>query len=210
MVAALAWAASKYIPGEEPLALIGCIPMLTAIAAYGFVRHYQPGRAAVTFGVGAVLLTTALFALASARVGRHQTFDSFVAAAFRRSEDPQIGTLGVLEPSWVFYTQRPMEHLFAPELTPQADQDTPRLGAQRTKDWQFKPLLNAWRFLDKSDHHFIITAASVIDRIGDLPSHVEVVARTPYFLRNDELLLLATRPAVARGTSDLPRNTDLR
>ncbi len=204
-------AAVTYLPGEEWLALLGCIPMLTAIAGFGFVRANSPGRAAAAFSIGAVLLTTSMFALGAARVDRHQTFDSFVAAAFERCDDPRIGTLGVLEPSWVFYTQRPMDHLFAPEVTAGVDSGTPMLGSPRTKDWEFKPFVNAWQFLNASSDRFVITTASQLEQIGTLPSHVEIVARTPYFMRNDELILLGTRVSTARATPEDPTTTpDLR
>lgn len=202
MAAVIPWAASRYVPGEEWLALLGCIPMLTAIGAFGFLRAHAPRRAAITFGVGAVMLTTTLFALGAARVDRHQTFDQFVAHAFERSADPQIGTVGVLEPSWVFYARRPMEHLFLPELTAEADQDTPMLGTPRTEDWQFKPIRNAWHFLESGSDRFIITTASHLAQIGSLPADVEVIARSPYFLRDDELVLIARRTSFVAETAE--------
>lgn len=195
---AIPWAASIYVPGEEWLGLIGCIPMLTAIAAFGFVRAKAPQRAAIVFAAGAVLFTTTLFAVGAASVDRHRNFDSFLATVFQRCDNPRIGALGVLEPSWVFYTQRPMDHLFAPELRRDADHETTMLGSPRTADWQFKPLLNVWHFLEDGPDRFVITTDKRLKKIGPLPPHVEVIARSPRFLRDEELVLLAPRATVAQ------------
>jgi len=198
MSIALSWAASVYVPGEEWLGLIGCIPMLTAIAAYGFDRAHDPRRAAIAFAAGAMLFATTLFAVAAARVDRHRHFDTFLATVFQRSDNPHIGTLDVLEPSWIFYARRPMDQLFAPELRADADHGTKMLGAPRTADWQFKPLLNVWHFLQDGSDRFVITTAERLRRIGPLPPHVEVIARAPCFLRDEELVILAPRPTMAQ------------
>ncbi len=196
------WVAARYLPGEEWLSLLGCIPMLTAMAAVGFAQTGQSRRAVLAFRTGAVAITTALFALGAARVDAHRTFDGFIAQAFQRCEDPQIGTLGVLEPSWVFYSQRPLDHLFVPELSG-LSRNTPMLGAAHTKDWQFKPFLNMWQYLAESPNRFVITTASQLQQLGPLPAHIQVVARTPYFLRGDEeLVMLAPRNLVARQPED--------
>jgi hypothetical protein len=171
--------------------------MLTAVAAYGFVRAGQPLRGAVVFGIGAVALTMSMFAMGAARVDRHQTFDRFVSAAFQRSENPRIGSLGVLEPSWVFYTERPFDHLFAPELAGQVDPDTPIIGKPRSRDWEVKPLVNCWHFLGAGPDRFVITTATHLKQLGPLPPHVEVVSRAPYFLKDEELVLLSSHAMIA-------------
>jgi 4-amino-4-deoxy-L-arabinose transferase-like glycosyltransferase len=192
---AAAWASARYVPGEEHLALIGCLPMLTAAIAYGFIRAGQRLRAAAVFCSGAVLLTTCLFAFGAARVDRHQTFDAFVAAAFDRSDQPRLGSLGVLEPSWVFYMGRPIDDLFAPELTADAAPDTSVLDTRPKQPWQSKPTLNVWHYLNEGPNRFVITTSSHLSKLSQLPPEVEVISRTPYFLRDDELVLLGHRSA---------------
>lgn len=198
MAVAVPYAAVQYVPGEEWLGLIGCVPILTAIAALGFLQARTPRRAVVVFSGGAVLFTTMLFAFGAERVDQHRTFDRVLAAVFQRSDNPRIGTLGVLEPSWVFYAKRPLDHLFAPELTADADHDTTILGPPRTATWQFKPRLNVWHYLQAGPDCFAITTVSQLEQLGPLPPHVEIIARAPRFLRDDELVLLASRPRLAR------------
>ncbi|MGM0488248.1 MAG: ArnT family glycosyltransferase [Planctomycetota bacterium] len=197
MAVAVPYAAVQYVPGEEWLGLIGCIPILTAIAAFGFLRAKTPRRAVVMFSGGAVLFTTMLFAFAAERVDQHRSFDRVLTAVFQRSDNPKIGTLGVLEPSWVFYANRPLDHLFAPELTADADHETVRLGPPRTADWQFKPRLNVWHYLQAGADRFAITTVSQLEQMEPLPAHVEVIARAPRFLRDDDLVLLGSRPRIA-------------
>ncbi len=192
ILVAVPFVAARFLPGEQWLALLGGIPLLTAVAAYVFVRRQAAGRAALTFGVGAVLLTTSLFAIGAARVDRHQTFHTFLATIDQRSREPEIGTLGVLEPSWVFYIGRPLEHLFAPELMPDVPADTSMVGRPRTNDWQIKPYWNVWQYLSQSPDRYVITTVGQLEQIGTLPDRVMVLARTPYFLRNEELVLLGT------------------
>ena len=195
-------AAARVLPGEQGLALLGGIPLLTAVLAYVIVRRQAIGGAVRVFGLGAVLLMTSLFAVGAARVDSHQTFDSFVATMNRLSPDPEIGTLGVLEPSWVFYTGRPLDHLFAPELRPDLPADTLMVGQPRTKDWQTKPFWNAWQYLRQGPDRYVITTARHLEQIGTLPDHVVVLARTSYFLQNEELILLGTdggAPIARRG-----------
>ncbi len=192
MIVAIALAAARHLPGEQWLAVLGLIPLLTAVTAYVFAKQDAPGRAAVSFGVGAILLTTSLFALGAYRVDRHQTFDTFVTVVHERSANPQVGTLGVLEPSWVFYTRQPMDHLFAPELMPDMPANQTQLGPSRTKDWQTKPYLHAWKYLAANPNRFVITTARHVQQIGKLPDHVVVLARTPYFLQDEELVLLGS------------------
>ena len=189
--------APRYLPGDQWLAGLGLIPLGTAAVAFLFLRRGKPRRAAIAFAIGAVLLTTALFAVGAARVSRHQTFDTLVRAIHARSRRPEIGALGVAEPSWVFYAGRPIDHLFAPELLPGVPNDRVMLGAPRTSDWQVKPSLNAWHYLRAAPDRFVITSAQHLGRIGKLPEHVVEITRTPYFLQDDELVLLGARQPAA-------------
>ncbi len=123
----------RVLPGEQWLGLLGVIPLATATIALAYQWRGVATKAAFVFAAGAVLLTTSLFAVGAARVGGHQTFDTFVAAIQSRSPHATVGTLGVLEPSWVFYVGQPLDHLFAPELLNGVSEDTPRLGAPQAQ-----------------------------------------------------------------------------
>ena len=134
---------------------------------------------------------------------RHQQFDQFIVAAYQQDEVPRLGSLGVLEPSWVFYARQPLEHLYVPGLS--SDPDGAAAQDQRRGPWDNKPLQDAWQFLNGGSHHFVITTASMLEQLNQLPPGVEVVSRAPYFLRDDELVLLGNRgPLAARRPGRLP------
>jgi 4-amino-4-deoxy-L-arabinose transferase-like glycosyltransferase len=192
VMVAVPLAAARLLPGDEWLACIGLVPLLTAGIGWMVLRHYGPKPAARCFAVGAVLFTAALFALGAARVGRHQKFETIVAAIHLRSNHPEIGGLGPIEPSWVFYAGRQIDPVFAPQLDPNVSEDLVTTGVARTKIWQPKPLINIWHFLGESPDRFVITTGQILDRLGPLPENVEVLAETPYFLKRERLVLLST------------------
>ncbi len=185
-------ATTQVLSGEEWLGLLGVIPLVTAVACDVLTRRHATRLAVTTFALGAVLLTTSLFAVGAVRVDRHQTFHTLVSAMRARSERPQIGTLGVLEPSWVFYCGRPLDHLFAPELLRGVPSGTAMVGQIPEHDWQPKPQWNVWKYLEGGGDRFVITTAGQLQQLGPLPPHVSEVARTSYFLQNEELVLLGT------------------
>lgn len=204
------WAASRYLPGEQWLALIGCVPMLTAAAAYLAWRRARRTQAAVTFALGAAMLVTAIFGWGAVRVDRHREFDTLMAAAFSSSHSPRIGTLGVLEPSWVFYLGQPLDHLFDPELTPHLSAEAPWPLIARSGVWPVKPHVNVWQFLNERPDRYVITTERIFTQLPSVPSDVQVVARAPYFMRGDRLVLLARRVEVAGVAADQAMQRDVR
>ncbi len=187
------FAAHYFLPGDEWLAVIGLLPLSMSIACFVFTARGEPRRAAISFAIGAILFTTSLVGVAAVRVDRHQQFYKLVDAIYQRSSQPRIGALGVMEPSWVFYGKRPIERLFVPELESGITLEQPILGAQRTKDWQEKPLLNLWHYADGGPDNFIITTERYLQRVGQMPAGAEVIAEVPYFLQQEKLLLLRCR-----------------
>ena len=166
-------AAARYLPGEPWLASLGLIPTVAAVCGLVMLRRDQRLRAASAFGIGAVAFATAIFAIGAARVDTHQTFNIFVQILRERSPEVQVGTLGVSEPSWVFYTGQPLDRLYAPQLLPDKLSDGPAAalsdgpaaalsdgpaaalsdgpadrvmpGVRPTQDWRTKPARDVWR-----------------------------------------------------------------
>ncbi|MBM4094620.1 MAG: hypothetical protein FJ276_35220 [Planctomycetes bacterium] len=207
IVAATWFSAARYLSGDSWLAGLGLIPFTAGIAALVLVFRADARRAAArVVAGGAVAFSLLLFSVAAARVDRHQTFDSFVAIMKQRTRHAELGALGVLEPSWVYYTNRHVDLLFLPELHPGSAPDQVQLGAARVRDWEPRPLTHAWHYLRETPDRFVITTRQLLDRIGTLPDGIEVVAETEYFLRSDRLVLLAADcappHATARGQTD--------
>ena len=199
VVVAIPVAATRYLPGEQWLGGLGLVPLLSAGVGLVLIRRDARTQAAVVFAAGAVAFATGTFAIGAARVDSHQKFDTFVQVLRQRSPHPQIGTLGVAEPSWVFYTGRPLDRLFVPETLSDMPRERVMLGPPPKGDWQPKPSWNVWHYLSQSPDHYAITSEQYVKSIGGLRGDVEVLARTPYFLQHDTLLLLAARTTVAQA-----------
>ncbi len=194
VVVAIPVAATRYLPGEQWLGGLGLVPLLSAGVGLVLIRRNARTQAAVVFAAGAVAFATGTFAIGAARVDSHQKFDTFVQVLRQRSPHPQIGTLGVAEPSWVFYTGRPLDRLFVPETL----SDMPRTGDVGTAA---KGRLAAQTVVER--------VALSESKPGSLRDHeravCEVHRRSPRRLRSarpDSLFSPARHAAVARRQND--------
>jgi 4-amino-4-deoxy-L-arabinose transferase-like glycosyltransferase len=195
---AIPWAVAEYLPGERALALLGLIPLTTALLAGSMLRRDQPQAAAVCFAVGALMLTTTLFAVAAQRVARHQTFDVLVQVIDRYEPHCRVGVLGQPEPSWVFYVGRPLDRLHAAELDCASESENDPEGGYKAAPGVGIPTKqsgNVWQFLRGGSDRLAITTASQLAQLDYVPDDIVELARTPYFLRRDALVLLGTRSA---------------
>jgi 4-amino-4-deoxy-L-arabinose transferase-like glycosyltransferase len=192
----------RYLPGEMGLLGLAAIPLLTAAGGLWCLRRDRTRPAAVTCAVGACALCGTLFAVGAARVDRHQTFDTLVAYLEEQGPAAEVGTLGVSEPSWVFYLGRPLDRLYAPPPDAQAaarpaptshTTATPSLPVRAGTPPLQKPAQDAWQYLREQPRRYAITSQGYLQSVGGPPEGIEIVARTPYFLRSDTLLLLAAR-----------------
>jgi 4-amino-4-deoxy-L-arabinose transferase-like glycosyltransferase len=212
-------AAKRFLPEEQWLAVLGLVPL--AMAGWGlyFVQRGQTERVIRGFALGSILLMTAGFAWGAARVDSHRQFDTLVEVVQEHAAVAEIGTLGVTEPSWVYYLGRPLDHLSASaeSLAPPArirDRSVPSVETHEVV--QVKPAWHAWQYLAGGPHRFLITTDEHLKTIGGLPPGVREVARTPYFLQDDTLILLtaggpaaecATGAASASAARGEPRKT---
>ena len=169
MLIALPLVLHQWLPGDEWLGLVGLIPFLGGgWCLTSFCRRrWDQGFRRQAFTSIAFLLT--LSAVVAPRVSRHQRIESLINPTAFATPQP-LASLGIHEPSWVFYAQRPIAFV-------QPD-ETRRLH-------DFLSLPNAG----------LITSATLYAQVqGQLPNGVEVLATEPYFLKNDRLVLLGTRP----------------
>ncbi len=166
IAAALPPAASRFLPGEESLGLLGLILACGGIAAMAALRKQRPWAAVTAFAVSAILFVVTAFGVAAERVSRHQQF-ARLADVIRGNPDASLAAFNCLEPSWVFYTGRKVQW-FAPS-------DTAALR----------------EFLASSPSGYVITTEEDYRRLAPhLPGDVQVVDRVPYFLEGTDLVLL--------------------
>ncbi len=180
---ALPVAASRFLPGEESLGLLGLILACGGIAAMAALRKERRWAAMTAFAVSAALFAVAAFGVAADRVSRHQEFGR-LAEMLRAQPRAPLAAFNCLEPSWVFYTGRRVQ-------------------------WFSPRDVNALRdFLSDSPAGYVITTEEDYRRLTpDLPSEIQVLDRVPYFLEGTDLVLLgrATQgdvPAVSRRENE--------
>jgi 4-amino-4-deoxy-L-arabinose transferase-like glycosyltransferase len=173
ILVAIPLVADQYAPGEGVLGLMGLIPLTTAAACLWLIRRGNTLLAAQVFAAGAVLLTTGVFSLGTARADRHQHSDVLLRAIRKHSDSPEIVWLGRMEPSWVFYAGQPIREIATEQV---AD---PQHG-----------------YLASGEDRFVITTREVlVDRKIELPEGVQILAEAPYFMRTEQLVVLGRRKA---------------
>lgn len=183
MTVAFPFVASLLFPGEEWLFALGLIPLFTAAWAWRYLRQQRRPEFAVTLVVGAVLLVTVTFGFALERVSQHQLNRQLLDTVRARGEQAGLASFDCLESSWVFYAKRPiLEIQTSPELQAATD-----------------------RYLKQHPEPYLITTRSRLASLQPfLPDDFDVIDEVPYFLRQDQLLLLGPR-AVRSQVARMPK-----
>lgn len=176
--------ANWILPGEEFLGGLGIILMMAAVFAWSRAEVGSPLGALKIMAIASVVLTTSVFGMASLRVDRHRKLEDLTAAVHAQDRAVRIISYACLEPSWVFYWQRPVQELFDPKLV--ARQLTDDAAGRETS---------------------IITTESKVDELrtllGDTPLDIEQV---PYFVEDEDLVVVRRRTASA--TPQTAHSTD--
>jgi hypothetical protein len=167
MAVALPIVARYFVPGEELLGLLGLIPFLAGIWCLVWFERRRPELALNGFAVTAVLLLLATFTVAAQRVDRHQTAQQILNSLRERGDDTRnLVAFRFMRESYVFYAGHSIT--FCRDL----DQLEFALAGQ--------PQL---RVLTTSDGLESIDAA--------YPGRFDAVARTPRFLKQGDVVVLA-------------------
>ncbi len=160
-------AAHIFLPGEEWLGLVGLIPVATAVACFLLFRRGQTRAAVVSFAASGTVLVIVLLAGVAQQVDRHQQIHVLIGQIDARSEDPEIAAFACLEPTWVFYSGRNIKALA-------------NTNRKRIPD-----------YLSAKRDRFLITTDDGYRQLKDqLSSDIGVLAQTPFFLREGDLVVL--------------------
>jgi 4-amino-4-deoxy-L-arabinose transferase-like glycosyltransferase len=177
---ALPWLAYLYLPQEQPLGLVGLILLVGGIACELSFRRCQLGAGLQRLAVTALAFIVALFGWVAPRVSEHQQIEQLLRNARRLDPQAPMASWAVHEPSWVFYAGRSVPLL----ANGDADRALNVLERQRG-------------FLITSGAHY----EQLKQRIGP---HGVICDEIPYFLRNDDLLLISPPTKVARHSVPRP------
>jgi hypothetical protein len=171
---AVPMAAKEYLPGEEWLGLIGLVPLVAGTACLAMVLRRNYRWAAGGLAASAVAFAVLLFAVAADRVDRHQKNHLLLSTMNSQSPDPQIASYQTLEPSWVFYGERPIKEYSA------ANSGGRQAAVQRVA-----------HFLHSNPSAYLITTQGKLSELTPkLPPDIVVLSSVPYFLRDEQLVLL--------------------
>jgi hypothetical protein len=175
---ALPWAAHVYLPGEERLGAIGLILLTGGVACLNSFRRSQIQQGMTRLAVTSLCFIVALFGWVAPRVASHQRIDHLLATANRLNPNAPLASFAVQEPSWVYYAGKPIELLAADQSGPAID----RLRLQQG---------------------FLITTRTRYERLqATLPAHVTELDAVPYFLKDEQLVLLGSTSATTATADD--------
>ncbi len=172
MLVGLPFAAHRFLPGDEWLALVGLVPLGASIASLIGLAKGRPVLVTRAFAVGAVLFAWLMFGWVTVRVSQHQQNLVVLRALSQHGRRPAIASYGCLESTWVFYAKQSItEFAWAPE-----------------------PDAKLAQFVDAhADACFLTTDRFLPQLEAQLPSEYTVLADVPYFLKNDRLLLVGRK-----------------
>ncbi len=153
-------AAPAVLPGSGWLGALGLLPIGAGAACLVLYRKGRRGAAMGVFGAAAVVFTTGSLAGVLWYLDRtYQKRDVLLEAIRRNCDQPTIGCLGVLEPSWVFYAKQPIHEFHGDET-----------GA-------------AIAALESSAAYLITTSKDEDELKPRLPAGVVELARVPWYMR---------------------------
>lgn len=145
--------------------------------AYSGARR-QSRRALMSLTAGTVAFLTVLFGISARQVDRHQNTAPLADTIHRRAADqaPRIGTYRYFRPGLVYYCN-----------------DRVDLLPDRAAVTEFLSASGGPNFL-------VTTEAEYQQLAGDVPPHIEVLERSPWFLKSGQtLVLLGQISPAARG-----------
>jgi 4-amino-4-deoxy-L-arabinose transferase-like glycosyltransferase len=195
----------RYLPQDGWLGLLGLLPLAGGSVALFWRRHGRDRAASATVLGTAVAFTTMLCAVGAQRVDYYQQSDRILAAIERQAAQQviEVGALGGLEPSWVFYGGRairelsvdPAQELTAAQVALQffAAGRSSTIPAAAAGDDAFASQRNS-----AGDHNqvhplrrcLITTDEQLRELQHEMPGRWDVVAAAPRFLKPGRLLLI--------------------
>ncbi len=176
--------ATQFLPGIQWLGIIGVVLVMGAVAAAVLWRKQLAVRSVQVMLTTSALFVAMLLGWGAKEVGKRQEIEGLMAAMHSRSRQPTIRTLGTMRSSWVFYGRTTVR---------QASGD----GG-----------MEAVAFVGDDPDHFLIATEAEYQRIQDrLPADVVIIERVPYFLEDEQLVLLghAEKTDIAEHKDNLRR-----
>ena len=182
-------ASSKFFPQIGWIAGLGLIPIIGGAIAIYFHRSGQTNPALITTTVASVLFCTFMFGICTVAVDSTRQTHLVLNEVRNGSTEDAVATYHCLESSWVFYAQRPIFELHRGRKSI----DTPET-LDREAFWKKKPVVTPEDFIAAAPNAmFITTDKHAEELLSRLPSEFAIKTQTPFFLKQDENLVLISR-----------------
>lgn len=191
------YALNQFLQQSWGWALVGAIPLMMGclglsqlrVSVTGERQHWVPGLVA-----GSILFSLLFFGGLLGSVSQRQSY-SAILEPYSGKPEMLVGSYGCLEPTWVFYGRHPIYELGDMQIseTPVAD-----------RDWQKKSRPGVVPFLKQPEAMVITTAALLAEIRKSTDGRIVVRARTPYFLKSKELVLIQWEPEIRSRITQVP------
>ncbi|MDA7950208.1 MAG: glycosyltransferase family 39 protein [Pirellulaceae bacterium] len=184
-----------HLPSISWLALLGVLPLLSAIAGWRFYSQGNSPAFLIQFGSFAILFSIGIFGVGAIEISAQRTeVKLLLQRAVGLRDNPELATYEVLEPSWVFYSGTTIVELQKEGAIKKDDDQIPF--------WKERPKYGVENYLKKHPETLVVTTEKKLEELKRLaPATFEVLGRTPYFLQKQELLLLGD-PLRQKGRPD--------
>lgn len=187
MVVGMVYVGGKYLENDYRLVLLGMIPILGGGVGLYFLQKSNRRSAVGAFVIAALVLAIGIFGFGTVVVDKHKTTDKVFDKV--KELDQPLATFGVMESSWVFYSDRQVYEL----VTPLAANKRRRQTLERKQPWHRTPWVTPEFFIAQNPEALILTTEARVEALlRRLPRH-EVIDSTEYFLKEDRLALIGPR-----------------
>ncbi|MEX1042846.1 MAG: glycosyltransferase family 39 protein [Pirellulaceae bacterium] len=175
-------AAQRYLPGEDWLGLIGLPLLVGGLAALVLAAKKMPLASFGAHAASGVVFSVALFAVGAQRVSDHNQIENLITQVREVKAEPDWHSWAVLESTWVYYAGAPVRFISSG---------------------------NSQNFaVPTGENVILLTTSWHWDRMAPAKQNEwEEVARSPYFLEQDDLIALQRKP---QGTTiaTLPESSE--
>jgi 4-amino-4-deoxy-L-arabinose transferase-like glycosyltransferase len=166
------------LPGEAVLGIVGLIPLAGGCLALWQAEQGRTARASSWTAATACAFVTILFAGVAARIDSHRHVDDLVQAVYQGQslQEVELASLGGSEASWIFYCQQPIQQLNSSE---------------EVNDWLANSSLTGKR-------RVVLARGKSWSGVSEPQSDLSI-DRVPYFMRQDDILVLTPRARVQQS-----------
>lgn len=187
----------EFLPNEAWLTGIGFIPVVGGLLSFRLINENRRGIYALAITVMVAFVTCILiFGLGTTSLAKLQTSRQLLEPIRNSPANVRLASYGLLESSWVFYGERPVNELLT-DVPSQTFASIPSL--QRATFWSPKRRLTPEQFAAGCPESMVITSSEYLEDIKKrLPNDFKVIQTAEYFFQGQRLYLLG-RPQSTSG-----------